>query len=159
MNGIERAEDRWENLKARLGRSSFRARFVLAKSDLAYIQARGYETIREHAARFVAERLAAAAPHNDGHQTPMRGHPVFVAQHATATCCRKCLKKWHWIAEGAPLTSAQQVYVVDVIVRWIAEKSFARLPADATALWKAPYPRAVSRTDGPVNRDLPLDGG
>lgn len=32
---------------------------------------------------------------NDGKQTPMRGHPVFIAQHATATCCRECLKKWH----------------------------------------------------------------
>ncbi len=25
----------------------------------------------------------------------MKGHPVFVAQHATATCCRECIRKWH----------------------------------------------------------------
>ncbi len=30
-------------------------------------------------------------------QTPFRGHPVFIAQHATATCCRECLAKWHRI--------------------------------------------------------------
>ncbi len=49
----------------------------------------------------------------------MRGHPVFVAQHATATCCRGCLAKWHGIAEGAALSESEQEYLVDVIMEWI----------------------------------------
>jgi hypothetical protein len=63
--------------------------------------------------------VAPAAPRNDGKQTPYRGHPVFVAQHATATCCRTCLERWHALPKGRELTAAQQGYVVDVICRWI----------------------------------------
>lgn len=55
------------------------------------------DTIRSHASDFVRTRLAPAQIPNDGKQTPMRGHPVFLAQHATGCCCRGCLYKWHRI--------------------------------------------------------------
>ena len=77
------------------------------------------DTVKMHAQDFIAKRLSPAAPANDGRQTPMRGHPVFVAQHATATCCRGCLAKWHGIAEGAALSKSEQEYLVDVIMEWI----------------------------------------
>ena len=48
-----------------------------------------------------------------------RGHPVFVAQHATATCCRNCLARNHGIAKGHELTAEELEYVVGVICRWI----------------------------------------
>ena len=75
--------------------------------------------MRAHAAEIIAERLAPAAPRNDGRQTPYRNHPVFVAQHATATCCRSCLETWHGIAKGHLLDRDERAYVVDVIGRWI----------------------------------------
>ena len=56
---------------------------------------------------------------NDGKQTPMRGHPVFIAQHATATCCRGCIYKWHKMRPGKELSKVQQEYLVDVIMTWI----------------------------------------
>ena len=77
------------------------------------------ETIQRHAADFVRTRLAPASIPNDGKQTPMRGHPVFIAQHATACCCRGCLAKWHGIPAGKALTEAQKQYVVDVLMTWI----------------------------------------
>jgi len=77
------------------------------------------DTVREHAAALLAKRLAPTAPHKDGKQTPYRGHPVFVAQHATATCCRSCLQRWHGIPKGRELTADEQAYAVDVICRWI----------------------------------------
>ena len=77
------------------------------------------DTIRKHAQDLIGKRLAPAEPVNDGKQTPMRGHPVFIAQHATATCCRSCLEKWHHIPKGRQLTQEQQDYVVDVIMEWI----------------------------------------
>lgn len=49
----------------------------------------------------------------------MRGHPVFIAQHATATCCRGCLSKWHRIEVGRELSPAEQAYVVDILMEWI----------------------------------------
>ena len=79
------------------------------------------DSVREHAAELLAKRLAPTAPRNDGKQTPYRGHPVFVAQHATATCCRSCLQRWHGIAKGRELTADEQAYAVDVICRWIEQ--------------------------------------
>ena len=97
----------------------FRARFHLSARDTATCRTRGRDTIAGHAADLIAVRLAPAAPHNDGKQTPYRGHPVFVAQHATGTCCRSCLRKNHGIEQGRELTGEERGYVVDVICRWI----------------------------------------
>ena len=77
------------------------------------------DTVLAHAADFIAQRLAPADPRNDGKQTPFRGHPVFVAQHATATCCRGCLEKWHDIARGAELTDEEQAHVIAALERWL----------------------------------------
>lgn len=102
-----------------IGRQRFRARFHLRGRDRATAILRGPSAIRAHAGELIAQRLAPAFPRNDGKQTPYRGHPVFVAQHATATCCRSCLAKNHGIAPGVDLTAQQREYVVDVICRWI----------------------------------------
>jgi hypothetical protein len=72
-----------------------------------------------HAGGSIEKRLAPAAPPNDGKQTPYRGYPVFVAQHATATCCRTCLAKWHKIPPGQSLTSEELSYIVEVLKRWL----------------------------------------
>lgn len=108
-----------ELLFTRLQQSSFRSRFRLGEKERQYCWDKGAQTIDRHAADFVAQRLAPAHPRNDGKQTPMRGHPVFIAQHATATCCRGCLAKWHGIAAGQALTEAQQQYIVGVIHQWL----------------------------------------
>jgi hypothetical protein len=101
---------------------SFRERFRLRGRDRGLAQLHGPERLRRHAQDIVARRLAPAFPRNDGKQTPYRGHPVFVAQHATATCCRSCLQRNHGIAPGVELTPEQQDYVVDVICEWIASE-------------------------------------
>lgn len=102
-----------------LQRSKFRARFRLNPRDLRYLHDKGLPTILDHAETFIAERLAPENPVNDGQQTPMRGHPVFVAQHATATCCRGCLLKWHRIPSGRALTLEERAYLVIVIEPWL----------------------------------------
>ena len=83
-----------------LKQSKFRSRFKLSQKDRDCIAAKGLETIKEHAFQFINSRVAPDFPKNDGKQTPMRGHPVFIARHATATCCRKCIHKWHGIEKG-----------------------------------------------------------
>ena len=104
-----------------LARHPFRARFHLRGRDAATVELRGMDSVREHAAETLAKRLAPTAPHKDGKQTPYRGHPVFVAQHATATCCRSCLQRWHGIPKGRELTTDEQAYAVNVICRWIEQ--------------------------------------
>lgn len=107
------------DLFERLSRSGFRSRFHLSPHDRDYFQSKGPATIRHHAEDFILRRLAPAQIPNDGRQTPMRGHPVFTAQHATACCCRGCFAKWHHIPAHRPLTPDEQRYAVDVIMAWL----------------------------------------
>ena len=109
-----------ENLFERLSRSKFRSRFKLKPKDLEYIRQKGMDAIREHARNFVTKRLAPAEPKNDGKQTPMKGHPVFIAQHSTGTCCRSCLAKWHKIKAHRQMSGFEIDYVVEVLMKWIS---------------------------------------
>jgi hypothetical protein len=113
-----------------IGRHPFRARFHLRGRQRAIVQLRGMSAIRAHADELVARRVAPAQSHRDGRQTPYRGHPVFVARHATATCCRTCLERWHGIAKGHALGQHERAHAVDVICRWI-ERELA-LPGTPT---------------------------
>ena len=88
-------EEWYKQLFSRLNNSKFRSSFHLKQKDIDYINEKGMETIMEHAREFIFKREAPAFIPNDGKQTPTKGHPVFVAQHATATCCRECIRKWH----------------------------------------------------------------
>ncbi len=103
----------------KLQNSPFRAKFHLSAKDKAYIAQKGLPVIREHAQQFVATRLAPAEIPNDGRQTPMRGHPVFVAQHACACCCRGCLEKWYRVPKKIELTQTQQEGIVNLLMAWI----------------------------------------
>ena len=107
------------NLFERLSQSAFRSRFHLSQKDREYITEKGLPTIRKHAEDIVAKRLAPAVIPNDGKQTPMKGHPVFIAQHATGCCCRGCFFKWHHIPAGRQLTREEQQYAVEVLMEWI----------------------------------------
>ncbi len=108
-----------DDVFAALATSAFRRRFRLPSREQAYLRSRGLATVLEHGREFVAERLAPASPAQDGKQTPYRGHPVFVAQRATACCCRGCLEKWHGIARGHALTPAEEVHVHAALERWL----------------------------------------
>ena len=112
-----------DELFSRLAKSGFRSRIKLREKESRYLRDKGLGAIEQRAYDFVAKRLAPAYPANDGKQTPMRNHPVFVAQHATATCCRKCLKKWHAIDIGKELTVEQISYIVSVIMKWMAVRT------------------------------------
>jgi hypothetical protein len=102
-----------------LKQSKFRSKFGLTQKDRDYIATKGLETIKEHAYQFLNSRVAPDFPKNDGKQTPMRGHPVFIAQHATATCCRGCIHKLHGIEKGRALNEKEVRYIVALIMGWI----------------------------------------
>jgi len=111
-----------DELFAALAKSAFRSNFKLRGNDLNYLHEKGLSVVLTHAEDFISKRLAPAEISNDGKQTPMRGHPVFVAQHATACCCRGCLQKWHRIPLGRELTLEEQAYVVVVLERWLRQE-------------------------------------
>ena len=115
MTALQTVEEALNKLR----RSGFRSRFHLSETDKAYIAEKGMETVRRHAADFVRDRLAPADIPNDGKQTPMRGHPVFIAQHACACCCRGCLYKWYKVEKNTELTASQQEKIVNLLMAWI----------------------------------------
>jgi len=104
---------------ASLKKSKFRSKFKLSQKDRDYITTKGLETIKDHAYQIINSRVVPAFPKNDGKQTPMRGHPVFIAQHGTATCCRKCIQKWHGFEKGVALGEADVDFIVALIMGWI----------------------------------------
>lgn len=111
-----------EEALAALGRSPFRARIRLGAKELRYLREKGIDEVLSHGARFIEERLAPAAPLNDGKQTPRGNHPAFTAQHATATCCRSCLEKWHGIPQGREMTAAEKRFVLELIGGWLSRQ-------------------------------------
>ena len=82
----EATQNRYETAFARLAKSKFRSRFHLSAFEKGLVNEKGITTIRAHCEWFIRTCLAPAYPPHDGRQTPMRGHPVFVAQHASRKC-------------------------------------------------------------------------
>lgn len=112
-----------DELFAALQKSNFRRSFQLRGKDLDYLRSKGLPVVLSHAEDFIAKRLSPAVIPNDGKQTPFRGHPVFVAQHATACCCRGCLEKWHRIPQGRALTPEAEKHVLATLERWLQTQS------------------------------------
>lgn len=113
----------YEAMKGRFAASRFRSRFDLTHADRARLAFLGWAAVRGQAEAIVRSRLAPAFPVNDGRQTPMRGCAIFTAQHATATCCRGCLAKWHGIPAGRPLTEAEIAQVTEMIVSYLRDRA------------------------------------
>lgn len=116
----------YDEMLYKLSKSKFRSSFHLRRYMLNYINEKGLDKIKEHAYDFINKRLAPKDIPNDGKQTPMKGHPVFIAQHATATCCRGCLEKWHHIPKGRILTDKEIDYIVNLIMLWIKKEIYKK---------------------------------
>ena len=112
MQSIDQALDKLE-------RSKFRSSFHLTKKEELYLKEKGMVVIKRHAEDFVRQKLAPADPVNDGKQTPMHGHPVFKAMHATACCCHGCLNKWYKVPLHKELTLSEQEKIVNLLMAWI----------------------------------------
>lgn len=122
----EATQRRYEAAFARLAKSKFRSRFHLSAFEKSLVNKKGLSTIRAHCEWFIATRLAPAYPRDDGRQTPMRGHPVFVAQHACACCCRDCLSKWWKVPRGGEIPAERQRGIVDFLIAWIEREMGAQ---------------------------------
>ena len=122
----------WRELKARLARSRFRSRFRLGPGELRQLAEKSPSALAGECERVLRERLAPAFPGHDGRQTPWRGHPCFVAQHATGCCCRHCLARWHGIPPRRELTAGELAYVLAVVLAWIRDQSETTVAAPRT---------------------------
>ena len=115
-------EKKYYNKLDELSKSKFRSSFHLRKYMIDYINDKGLDKIKEHAYDFINTRLKPKDIPNDGKQTPMKGHPVFIAQHACACCCRGCLYKWHHIEKDRELSNDEVDYIVNLLMKWIIKE-------------------------------------
>lgn len=104
---------------AMLKQSKFRNSFHLRNYMITYIDKNGWDTIENHCHDFIVKRLSIYPNPKDGKQTPMSKHPVFIAQHATGTCCRGCLEKWHHIPKNRNLTEKEIRFIEALIIEWL----------------------------------------
>ena len=102
-----------------LSKSKFRNNFHLRKYMINYIKEKGLGKIEEHTRELLIKNISDSNPKNDGKQTPMKGHPTFIAQHACGCCCRSCLEKWHHIPKGRKLEEKEINYLTALIIEWI----------------------------------------
>ena len=108
-----------QNKLNKLSKSKFRSSFHLKQKEIDYISQKGLEEIKKQTYEIINKRLKPEIIKNDGKQTPMKNHPVFIAQHATATCCRGCLEKWHHIKKNKELAEHEIDFIVALIIEWI----------------------------------------
>ena len=94
---------------ARLAKSTFRSRFRLGQKERQYCLDKGRRLSNNMLRILLLNDWRLRFPPMMVNRLPMRGHPVFIAQHATATCCRGCLAKWHDIPQGVALNDEQNV--------------------------------------------------
>lgn len=114
-----------EYLLNSLASTKFRGSFHLNSKMKEYITNKGISKIEEDAYSFIKTRLKPEIIKNDGKQTPMKQvHPVFIAQHATGTCCRGCLNRIHHICMNKELTDEEVNYIVQVIMTWIKKEYY-----------------------------------
>ena len=114
-----------------LSNSKFRNSFHLRKYMIKYIDEKGMDKILEHAYDFVNQKLVILKD-NDGKQTPMKGHPVFIAMHACACCCRGCLEKWHDIPKNKKLSNNEINYIVTILMEWIKKEYYESINNQTT---------------------------
>lgn len=115
------SDKEWNTLKGKLADAGRLEKFVLAEPEQEYVTSRGMEILRLHAADFVNKRLAPANPKNDGRQTPTKGHPVFIAQHACGCNDRSSVEEFFGYEMGRELTGDEVDKIVDSILRWIQD--------------------------------------
>ena len=146
---------------SRLNQSPFRSQIRLGPREREYLLRKGMSEVLQHAAEFVEKRLAPAYPANDGKQTPWHNHPVYVAQHTTATCCRGVYisgtrfrrkeRSQHRVRPNPPFGEHQAHY--GGCERSRVFKQFSRLEVDATkAALSRPTDQRVTRAVGQLSR-------
>lgn len=108
-------------LKTELIRHEFWHR-ELDEQAVRHAQRKGRIKLRAAAEHRIRKYLAPADLYRDGTQTALSGNVIYYAQHATATCCRKCAEEWHAIPQGRAMTEDEIAYCMALVWAYIEER-------------------------------------
>jgi hypothetical protein len=80
--------------------------------------------MREATEKGIRQRIGKAENYREGYQTPWfdKNTSVSYGQHATATCCRRCVEYWHGIPFGRDLTESEVKYLSDLVFHYLDTK-------------------------------------
>ena len=118
---LDDVEHTFEELRRELIRHHF---FHVDIDEKARNHARrkGRRALREDAYSRLLRYVGREPDAYDGRQTPFEGNVIYYAQHATASCCRKCIEYWHGFPAEGELTTVQLEYLYQLVDRFIEER-------------------------------------
>jgi uncharacterized protein DUF4186 len=87
-----------------------------------YARRKGVTALRVAAEKRIRNSVGPAQPWHDGTQTPKSGNPLYYAQHATATCCRKCVEYWYGVETGRDLSEEEIQYFTALVNMFVEER-------------------------------------
>jgi hypothetical protein len=89
-----------------------------------YARRKGYSGLEPAVRSRIRKSVGAPKPTRDGRQTPMEGsgNVIHYAQHATASCCRKCIEYWHALPQGRALTEDEIGYLAELAMLYIRDR-------------------------------------
>lgn len=81
----------------------------------------GLDRISERARKVLKSRVGKHTAW-DGRQTPFGDNIINYAQHATATCCRKCIEIWHNIPKEKLLTEEELDFFTELVLLYSKDR-------------------------------------
>jgi hypothetical protein len=92
----------------------------------------GMEGVKAKVRPLLEKKIGQKKIFRDGIQTKKEGSAIHYAQHATATCCRKCLEYWHGIERNRELTSVELSYCEGLVFAYLDLRSVDLLADDTS---------------------------
>lgn len=89
---------------------------------IRHARRKGRPGLHEAIENRIRKYVGPATPNYDGRQTPFEGNVIFYGQHATATCCRKCIEEWHGVPQGQELSEEEVSYFSELIKEYVNER-------------------------------------
>ncbi|MEP7377612.1 MAG: DUF4186 family protein [Chitinophagaceae bacterium] len=122
MNNLDDVDYTFTMLRHELIRHVFWHTDISTKAIGSALQ-KGRIVLKEKAIEELRKKVGGENNFREGYQTPKGGDDIIhYAQHATATCCRKCMEYWFKIPIGTALTEKQLDYCAELIIRYIGDR-------------------------------------
>ncbi|WP_372655987.1 DUF4186 family protein [Halobacteriovorax sp.] len=103
----------------RLGCSKVCCKFKLKDEQWEYLAKRGFDTILLEGRSLIVKIFNEDSLSHSCKVAPVQTHPIYIALHATGTCCRSSLEKWHKIPKSKELKEKDIFYILLVVKEWI----------------------------------------
>jgi hypothetical protein len=123
---LSRIDETFKNLKYEFIRHYYWHRNIDDRA-VNYAKRKGKINLMATVEKRIRSSVSKPADSFDGRQTDWNGNPIFYAQHATATCCRRCIEKWHNIPRDRELTKSEIQYFTELARRYLGDR-FGDLP-------------------------------